>query len=295
MAQLGYNLSHYTRPTPRVRFVQGYDATSAHSLSEVLPIKSGVTITSGDLIVKAKSTTGVWEWVLADSAVYGSNASNPKGMIFIAKSDSTDTDVLSAGKLTGVPINQPMVIATGSYDATKTYVTGDLLTIGTNTNDTTAGKAIPLTAQLAVSGTGDTKTITSNLVVGMVNNGVESWSNTITADRMPSDASLLKLYTPASMADYLFLPQAVWGTLNTGAGTDAPTPANQTVIAARSGVTVPTNTAISEANKLAIIKGRYVMDYGRGTAINSESAVVNGVPVTMLNFSTLFLPKATGA
>ncbi len=113
-----------------------------------LPIKSSVTITSGQVIVPEwNGTTLQWEWNIADY----SNSAHKTQVAHFAMQDSTFKDVVAAGKLTGVASTGQFEIQTGFYVASDVanFTGGTPVTCGSsgdagNVKSTTWGSGSPV-------------------------------------------------------------------------------------------------------------------------------------------------------
>ena len=116
------------RSKPRVVVLRGYNPQEPHTLTQAFPVADGVVIKSGQVVSATWSDPNQrFEWVLGGQA-----AKIP----YIALEDSTDEDVIEAGKLPALScagqfeIQTPYFKAGGAYnnDTPLTYdgVTGDL-------------------------------------------------------------------------------------------------------------------------------------------------------------------------
>ena len=112
------------RTYPKLRVLRGYDPTRPTTLQKSLPVQSGVTIYSGQVISQAwNSGLTRFEWVL------GGSGTQPT---FFANGDSVDPDIISADSLPALPSYGQFVLQTGYFDA-GTYNTGTPLTFSTGT------------------------------------------------------------------------------------------------------------------------------------------------------------------
>lgn len=110
-----------TRSAPRVRVLRGYNPNEPHTLTRALPVKTGVTIKSGQFISPWwNATTSEYNWVL------GLDGATTEG--FIALKDSTDTDVASAGTLPALSCAGQFEIQTPFFKTGDTYNSGVYLT-----------------------------------------------------------------------------------------------------------------------------------------------------------------------
>lgn len=117
-----------TRANARVTVLRGYDPNSPSTLTQSLPVASGSTILSGQVV------SGVW------SSTYGSHAWTlglTGGVPYIALQDSADEDVSEAGKLTGLSCAGQFEIQTAFYtqSAESTFTLGKVLSAGATSGD----------------------------------------------------------------------------------------------------------------------------------------------------------------
>jgi hypothetical protein len=105
-----------TRVKPRVTVLRGFDPNAPMTLTQSLPVKSGQTILSGQLISSSwDSVANQHMWSLG----LGANATP-----HIALQDGADQDVSEAGKLTGLSCAGQFEIQTAYYTtgATAAFV-----------------------------------------------------------------------------------------------------------------------------------------------------------------------------
>lgn len=111
-----------TRANAKVTVLRGYDPNSPSTMTQSLPVASGTTVLSGQVV------SGVW------SSTYGSHAWTlglTGGVPYIALQDSADEDVSEAGKLTGLSCAGQFEIQTAFYSGTESNLTlGAVLTAG---------------------------------------------------------------------------------------------------------------------------------------------------------------------
>ncbi len=101
------------RSYPRVVVLRGYDPNEPRTLTQAFPVKDGVVIKSGQTISLAWSATNSrYEWVLGATA-----PATP----YIALEDSTDEDVIEAGKLPALSCAGQFEIQTAYYKSGDTY------------------------------------------------------------------------------------------------------------------------------------------------------------------------------
>ena len=91
------------RVKPRVNVMRGYAGNEPHSLSRSAPVGTGVDVFSGQAIALVAG-----EWQLATST---------SPVVYIAYHDSSDTDVLSCGKLLGFSTLGEYEIESGYFTA----------------------------------------------------------------------------------------------------------------------------------------------------------------------------------
>jgi hypothetical protein len=131
-----------TRVKPRVTVLRGFDPNAPMTLTQSLPVKSGQTILSGQLVSSSWDSTvnqHVWSLGLGASATP-----------HIALQDGADQDVSEAGKLTGLS-------CAGQFEIQTAYYTGSNIAVGA----------------LVVASTGTTGSImptsaTGQIILGMV-------------------------------------------------------------------------------------------------------------------------------
>jgi len=88
------------RQYPRVEVLRGYNPNEPQQLSQAFPVADGVTILSGQVISRSwNGGLGQYEWVRGWIS----------GVPFIAINDSSDADILEAGKL-------PALSSAGQYE-----------------------------------------------------------------------------------------------------------------------------------------------------------------------------------
>ncbi len=116
------------RQYPRVEVLRGYDPNEPRTKTQAFPVKSGVTISSGQVISLAwDAALSQYEWVLGVTGT---------AMPYIALADSRDEDVQEADKLPALSVAGDFEIQTAFFKAGDTYnvdvpitfdgVTGDL-------------------------------------------------------------------------------------------------------------------------------------------------------------------------
>jgi hypothetical protein len=122
------NIGITTRAYPRVRVLRGWNPNEPQSLTQSLPVASGVTILSGQAISpKWNSSTSQNEWVLG----LDSGATT----LYVAVKDSTDLDVVSAGTLPALSCAGKFEIQTAFYKIGDTYNEGVFITADGVTGD----------------------------------------------------------------------------------------------------------------------------------------------------------------
>ena len=98
------------RTLPRIGVLRGFNPQEPFQLSQAAPVASGVTIKSGQVISLAwNGTLSQYEWVLG----VATTGATP----YFALNDSTDYDVVEAGKLPGLSSAGKFEIRTPYYKA----------------------------------------------------------------------------------------------------------------------------------------------------------------------------------
>jgi hypothetical protein len=148
-----------TRVKPRVTVLRGFDPNAPMTLTQSLPVKSGQTILSGQLVSSSwDSTVNQHVWSLGLTA----NATP-----HIALQDGADQDVSEAGKLTGLSCAGQFEIQTAYYVGGATAAVGALVVAasvtGSIATQSATGQIILGMITRAPSGDGMTP---SNLGVG---------------------------------------------------------------------------------------------------------------------------------
>jgi hypothetical protein len=115
------NIGIQTRAYPRVRVLRGWNPNEPQTLTQSLPVATGVTILSGQVISpKWNATLSQNEWVLGlDAAAL---------TLYVAVKDSADLDVVSAGTLPALSCAGKFEIQTAFYKTGDTYNEGIFLT-----------------------------------------------------------------------------------------------------------------------------------------------------------------------
>jgi hypothetical protein len=123
----------YLRSKPRVQVLSGYDPMNPTGLKQTAPVKSGVTIQSGQAVVlEWNSTKSQYEWVLATVANVTSVTGAPARTVYIAWQDSGDGDVVDGG-LTGLSSSGDYEFQTAFFDASSAYTADTPLTVSAAT------------------------------------------------------------------------------------------------------------------------------------------------------------------
>jgi hypothetical protein len=120
-------IGNFSRQTPRIRVTVGWEGDAKSSFCESLPVASGQTIVSGQLITKT-SNSGVWQFQLATPTRIAAG-----DLPFFAYFDSTDPATLAANALLGISCSGKFELETAFYDA-GTYNPGTLLAASTAVN-----------------------------------------------------------------------------------------------------------------------------------------------------------------
>ena len=128
------NIGITQRVHPRVRVLRGYNPNEPQTLTQSLPVATGVTILSGQVISPLwNAVTSQNEWVLGKDT--GAT------LVYIALKDSTDLDVVSAGTLPALSCAGKFEIQTPFYKTGGTYNEGVFLTA-----DGVTGDLMPVTS-----------------------------------------------------------------------------------------------------------------------------------------------------
>lgn len=124
----------YQRAKPYLEVLRGDTPNDPFSLTSSAPVKSGVTLKSGQVCSK-ELVSGEWQWALGWVA----------GTVpHLARQDSDSPDVLEAGYLTGLSTQGKFRLRTGYYktDAALSYIEGRAVAPdGTTGNITTVDGA----------------------------------------------------------------------------------------------------------------------------------------------------------
>ncbi len=129
------------RTYARMEVPRGFDPTQPNTFTHTAPVKTGVTILSGQAIVLEADDAhptdpGRLSWALADA----DNSAHLLSAIFLALQDSNDEDVREADGLTGYD-------TAGQFEVETAFYTGTPFTAGTTllALSTTAGSIAPTT------------------------------------------------------------------------------------------------------------------------------------------------------
>lgn len=104
-----FNSGYTKRAKRRVNVLRGFDGANPTSMTKNAPVKSGVTVVSGNLLALVSG-----EWVLYDADTHSSTP-------YIALSDGADTDVSASGLLPALSCAGKFEIETALYDTDGTY------------------------------------------------------------------------------------------------------------------------------------------------------------------------------
>lgn len=156
---------HNQRSHARLEVLRGFDPTQPTTFTQTAPVKTGVTILSGQAIVLEAddahpTNPGQLAWALADHDV----VAHRTAAIFIAQQDSADEDIGEAGGLTGFD-------TAGQFEFESAFYVAGTYTPGTTylSISTTAGSLGVGTVGSGVAIVGRI-TRTSPKVVGNVTN-----------------------------------------------------------------------------------------------------------------------------
>lgn len=109
-----YGTIQRTNPAkPRLEVLRGFNPNEPFTQSSTHPVKDGVTVSSGQLIVTevdVDSPTG-YVWILCPTG-------RDTGAVYIAEKDSEDEDIQSAGNLPGLS-------CAGQYEFEMAFFDGD--------------------------------------------------------------------------------------------------------------------------------------------------------------------------
>lgn len=145
------------RSKPRLEVLRGYNPNEPHTLTQSLPVKSGVTIQSGQIIYPVwNATTAQYEWNLGCAAgkiPYFALQDWDNSQTVGLGQFGYDPDVQEAGKLTGLSCAGEFELQTAFYASEGTYAMDTKLTYVLNT-DTTPG-VNGVAGDVTVAGSGD--------------------------------------------------------------------------------------------------------------------------------------------
>lgn len=146
---------------------RGFDPTQPNTFTHTAPVKTGVTIKSGQAIVLEADDAhptqpGRLSWTLADADI----AAHKAGDIFLAYQDSLDEDVLEADGLTGYNTAGQFELETAFFTGTPFVAGTTLLTLSTTAGSiapTTAGSGLPIIGRVSRPSPKDIGAINSNV------------------------------------------------------------------------------------------------------------------------------------
>jgi len=159
--------THNKRTHARMEVPRGFDPTLPNTFTHTAPVKTGVTIKSGQAIVLEADDShpthpGRLAWALADADV----AAHVVGDIFMAFQDSTDEDVLETDGLTGYNTAGQFELETAFFVA-GTYTAGTTnLTISATAGSlttTASGSGAPIVGRISRTSPKDIGAINSNV------------------------------------------------------------------------------------------------------------------------------------
>ena len=126
----GYRSGVTVRAHPQIIVLQGFGPETTFTRSRSMPIKSGVTIYSGQVVVP-ELVSSEWVWALADRDVSAHLVQIPG----YAYQDSFELDVVDSGLLTALDADGQFTLQTGYYNVPSVPLTaGAFLTFGSTTN-----------------------------------------------------------------------------------------------------------------------------------------------------------------
>lgn len=115
------------RTKPRLEILRGNDPTLPKHLTRTAPVKSGVTVVSGQIIsLEWQAGVEEYHWVLGVTGA---------AIPHIAVQDSADYDVTEAGGLTGLSCLGDFEVQTAFYKSAETYNQDVFLTFDGVTGD----------------------------------------------------------------------------------------------------------------------------------------------------------------
>lgn len=171
----GVRIGFTQRAKPKMQILKGYDPQNPRLKQDALPVASGVTVVSGQLVQKKKNAlTGAYEFVLAGT-------SGAVGVPAFAIDDSANFDV-AASRLAALPVD-------GDYEVRTAHYVGELgaLTVGT---------------KLTFDNTGAVKAATAgDIVIGEVTGDIDSPFDMKGENNTGSNAKVVQLKT---LAPYKF-------------------------------------------------------------------------------------------
>ena len=137
MSQTYIETSAALRPAgfPRLQVVKGFDPMETLQAQILAPVASGVTIYSGQAVVRNENG----EFMLPTQTELTANR-----LVAFAWQDSADTNVMYSGKLTAFPASGQFELVTPWFDTGVTFNIDDLLTVSV-----AAGKAGCVTKYVA--------------------------------------------------------------------------------------------------------------------------------------------------
>lgn len=162
-----------TRVKPRVTVLRGFDPNAPMTLTQSLPVKSGQTILSGQLVSSSwDSTVNQHVWSLGLTA----NATP-----HIALQDGADQDVSEAGKLTGLS-------CAGQFEIQTAYYTGSNIAVGA------------LVVPSSTTGSIEPTSATGQIILGMVTRAPSGDGMTPSITRNSSGSIVGSQYAPITIS-----------------------------------------------------------------------------------------------
>lgn len=119
------NIGYCTRGTRMLQIVKGSDLVSGVKQTAAYKVEDGFSCFSGEPLVATKKFEGASQ----DAMVWEKASNKSKTPVFFAFTDSDSFDVIAAGSLLGISTLDTFELQTPLFDETKTYTTGDPLTI----------------------------------------------------------------------------------------------------------------------------------------------------------------------
>jgi hypothetical protein len=131
---MNYNTVYY-RTAPRVNVLRGFWGNENLYITSSFPVDASITASQGIFSGQLMYVSPTGTWLLATATAAKGKA------VYIAMEDSTDSDVVSVGKLLGLSCSNTVDVQTPYFDITQVYTRDTALTISA-----TSGLLTPATA-----------------------------------------------------------------------------------------------------------------------------------------------------